>query len=72
MSVWTVLWLLWAAGFVAIEGVALVNDARDDTLSEHLRRWFRTDTHLGRSVWVATTGVFFGWFIVHIAVAGSM
>lgn len=64
---WTTLWLLWIAAFVAIEGRAVLNDERDDTLSEHFRRWFRTDTHRGRTVWLAVSGLFFAWFLVHIA-----
>lgn len=71
MSTWTLLWLLWGAAFAAIEGVAVLNDKRDDTLSEHFRRWFHTDTHRGRTVWMVVSGLFFAWFTVHIAVAGS-
>jgi hypothetical protein len=71
VSIWSALWIAWGLCFAGIEGVALANDARGDTLSEHLRRWFRTDTHLGRSLWVTASGIFFGWFVVHIAVAGS-
>ena len=67
MSVWTILWLLWGAAFAVIEGVALGNDTRGDTLSEHLRLWFRTDTHRGRTVWLITSGALFAVFIVHIA-----
>ena len=75
MNLWSALWIAWGACFAVIEGAALVQDRRGPdgaTLSEHLRRWFRTDTHLGRSAWVGLSGVFLGWFIVHIAVAGSM
>lgn len=68
---WTELWLLWVAAFAVIEGVAIFNDQRGDTLSEHFRRWFNTDTHWGRSVWIVASGVFFAWFVVHIAVAGA-
>lgn len=64
---WTILWVLWIAGFFAIEIPAIRNDKRDDTLSEHFRRWFRTDTHRGRTAWLVTSGVFFGWFLIHIA-----
>ena len=70
MSVWTILWLVWGAMFAAIEGAALVNDKpghEGATLSEHLRLWFRTDTHLGRTAWIITSGVFFAWFAIHIA-----
>lgn len=67
----TTLWILWGLAFAVIEGVAIRNDAKGDTLSEHFRRWFSTDTHRGRSAWIVTSGVFFAWFVVHIAVAGS-
>lgn len=72
MSIWTLLWLAWGAMFAVIEGAALVNDKRGDTLSEHFRLWFRTDTKRGRTVWVVVSGVFFAWFAVHIAVPGSI
>lgn len=68
---WTILWLLWGAAFAGIEGVAVLNDKRDDTLSEHLRLWFRTDTKRGRTAWLVASGMFFAWFVTHIAVAGS-
>ena len=72
MTVWTWLWVAWAAAFAVIEGVAITNDAKDDTLSEHLREWFRTDRKLGRTVWLCVCGCFAAWFITHIAVAGSI
>lgn len=67
----TTLWVLWGLAFAVIEGVAIRNDAKGDTLSEHFRLWFRTDTRHGRTAWIVTSGVFFAWFAVHIAVAGS-
>lgn len=72
MSVWTILWILWGVMFAAIEGVAIRNDARGDTLSEHLRLWFSTHDKRGRSVWLVVSGVFLAWFVTHIAVAGSI
>lgn len=72
MTIWTVLWLLWGAAFVGIEGVAVLNDKREDTLSEHFRKWFRTDSHKGRTVWLVVSGLFFAWFTTHIAVEGSV
>lgn len=66
MSVWTILWLLWVAAFAVIEGVAVVNDKRGDTLSEHFRLWFRTDTRVGRTIWLGVSGLFFAWFVAHI------
>jgi len=66
--IWTVLWVAWVLGFFAIEIPALRNDIKGDTLSEHLRRWFRVDTHLGRTVWLVASALFFvAWFIPHIA-----
>ena len=40
MSGWTWLWVAWIAAFGVIEGVALFNAAKDDTLSEHVWKWF--------------------------------
>ena len=70
MSAWTVAWILWGVAFAVIEGRAVTNDKRDDTLSEHLRLWFRTDTRLGRTVWLIVSGAFLAWFLLHIAWAG--
>ena len=72
MTVWTWLWLAWAGMFALVEGAAIVNDVKDDTLSEHFRRWFRTDVKLGRTVWLVASGCFAAWFVTHIAVAGSI
>ena len=72
MSYWTWMWIAWGAAFALIEGTALFNDKADDTLSEHIRLWFRTDTKIGRSIWVSMSGVLMAWFVVHIAVANSI
>ena len=40
MDVYTALWVLWLATFVVIEGFALANKKRGDTLSEHVWKWF--------------------------------
>lgn len=71
-DLFTLLWVLWGVAFAVIEGVAIFNDRRDDTLSEHLREWFRTDRKRGRTAWLAVSGAFFAWFVTHIAVAGSI
>lgn len=70
MDVWAWLWIGWIAAFGVIETVALRRDAKGDTLSEHFRLWFHTDTKRGRTAWVIVSGVFFGWFLVHIAGTG--
>ena len=64
--IWTLLWMAWIAMFGLIETVALANDSKGDTLSEHFRRWFRVDTHYGRTAWLVVSGVFFAWFTAHI------
>lgn len=64
---YTVLWIIWIVMFVCIEAVAIMNDVHADTLSAHLKRWFSVDTHVGRTVWLIVSGVFFAWFTVHIA-----
>jgi hypothetical protein len=72
MSLYTYLWVLWGALFALIEGAALINDKRGDTLSEHFRLWFRTDTRKGRTAWLVVSGLFLTWFTTHIAVEGSI
>lgn len=40
MSPWTLSWVVWLAAFGVIEGLALARKRPDDTLSEHVWRWF--------------------------------
>jgi hypothetical protein len=40
VSGYTIAWLAWLGAFVVIEGRALTNKASEDTLSEHVWRWF--------------------------------
>lgn len=39
MTGWTLLWLGWLTAFLIIEGFALANTERGDTLSETVWRW---------------------------------
>lgn len=39
MSLFTWLWIGWGLAFVAVEGIALFNSKRGDTLSEHAWAW---------------------------------
>jgi hypothetical protein len=39
VSGFTWLWIAWGLAFVVIEGVALFNSSRGDTLSEHVWAW---------------------------------
>lgn len=36
---YTLAWVIWLAMFGAIEGSALLNKKRGDTLTEHVRKW---------------------------------
>jgi hypothetical protein len=59
-------WLAWIAGFVVLEGKALLNEKRGDTLSEHVWHWFsikHDGTHkvLRRSA----LGAGLGWLVLH-------
>lgn len=40
MDVWAWLWIGWIVAFVVIEGLALKDRDRGDTLSEHVWEWF--------------------------------
>lgn len=62
----TVTWIAWILSFVVVEGIALVRDQKDDTLSEHFQKWFRTDTNIGRTVFMVIWGLFAMWFGAHI------
>lgn len=66
MDVWDWLWIDFGLAFLIIEGVALFNDVPRDTLSAHIRKWLRTDTKLGRTIFLVAFGGFVCWFAVHI------
>lgn len=70
MSLFTILWIGWIAGFFLIEGAALAKDDEAGTLSDHFRLWFDTKAKPGRMVWMVVSGIFFAWFTLHIAMPG--
>jgi len=43
MSGWAWVWLVWMSVFAVVEGMALANKSKDDTLSEHVWKWFHVD-----------------------------
>jgi hypothetical protein len=48
---WPYIWIAWTVAFAAAEGIALANRRDGDTLSENIRRLFRTRTSkAGRAV----------------------
>lgn len=44
---YTMAWVLWLALFAVIEGMALVNSRKGDTLSEHVWAWFGIGSRYG-------------------------
>ena len=71
MTGWTVGWILWLGMFVAIEGAALFNKDRGDTLSEHVWHWFSIKGKprgykLRRLAFLA----FWAWLTVHFFTGG--
>ncbi len=61
-------WYLWWVLFVILEGLALFNREDGDTLSEHIRKWFRVkDPRPTAFTWVMRSilMVTLLWFITH-------
>lgn len=75
MSVWTWLWLGWAFYFGLVEGMALFNSTKGDTLSEHVWAFLGFSegvrsptgwTRLRRFLVLA----FMAWLSVHLLTGG--
>lgn len=66
------LWIMWMGGFFAIEIPAILNNKRDDTLSEHFRIWFHIKSKRGLLVWIFVFGPAAIWFAIHIASPGKI
>ena len=69
MSGWTIAWLLWLAMFAVIEGAALFRKGKDDTLSEHIWKWFKIRESRQWNWRRAVLAGFLVWLLVHM-VAG--
>ena len=63
---YTLLWIGWILAFVIIEGVALHNDMPGDTLSEHIRKYFRVDVKIGRTIFLIIWVGFAAWMVAHV------
>ncbi|MEX1655529.1 hypothetical protein ABZ960_20470 [Streptomyces pseudovenezuelae] len=75
MTVWSWLWVGWLGAFVAIEGKALFNKTKGDTLSEHVWKWFATArVDHDPTGWVRlrrfTLLAFMAWLSVHFLTGG--
>lgn len=71
MDGFTIAWLLWGLAFLVIEGVALFNAKRDDTLSEHVWRWFSIRKR--SKGWQArrfALVAFLAWLVLHFLTGG--
>lgn len=70
MTTFTWLWIIWLAWFVVVEGAAIINKDRGDTLSEHVWRWFRIHDKPRQWTWrrIVLAG-FLAWLLIHM-VAG--
>lgn len=69
---YTALWVIWIALFGAIEGAALVDKRKGDTLTEHVRKWFS----IGKKSkgWRARRFVllsFLAWLVAHFLSSDS-
>jgi hypothetical protein len=70
MSFWTLAWIFWLLFFAAIEGAALLRKGPDDTLSEHVWKWFQIRNKPRAWTWRrAVLAAFLVWLLVHM-VAG--
>ncbi|WP_328491296.1 hypothetical protein [Streptomyces zaomyceticus] len=64
---WPAIWIAWSLIFAVAEGIALANRRDEDTLSENVRRLFRTRTSkAGRAVFAVGWFGFSAWFAIHI------
>lgn len=70
MTWYTWAWIFWLAFFAVIEGIALADKDRGDTLSEHIWKWFRIRDKPRQWTWRrAVLAIFLCWLLVHM-VAG--
>jgi hypothetical protein len=70
VNIWTWLWIIWIAFFAVIEGFALARKDRNDTLSEHIWKWFQIKDKPQQWTWRrAVLAGFLAWLLIHM-VAG--
>ncbi|GLZ81396.1 hypothetical protein Afil01_62030 [Actinorhabdospora filicis] len=77
MDFWEIVWLAWFGIFGVLEGVALARKEKNDTLSEHIWKWFAIGTPGDRprkSGWVQLrrVGLVAGlaWLCLHFLTGG--
>lgn len=70
MSLYTLAWVIWAAAFLVIEGIALADRRLGDTLSEHVWKVFKVrDRRPTAATWAVRVPlyVFLVWLSGHLA-----
>lgn len=71
-TAYTVLWLVWLAMFIAIEGQAFLYRVQGGTLSEHVWAWFSIK---GKGAWWRARRfvllAFLAWLTVHFLTGGA-
>lgn len=76
MTLFSWLWIGWIVAFLVIEGFAIINKKRGDTLSEHVWSWFqlkgRKDDKKPWQVLLRLGFLFFWvWLTFHFLSGGS-
>ena len=79
MDFWTWAWLAWLALFAGLEGAALARKAPNDTLSEHVWKWFGVGRPGNRpkfTGWVQARRflllAFLAWMLAHFLTGGAV
>lgn len=66
MDGYTIAWLVWITAFLGIEGAALLDKSKGDTLSEHVWKWFRiSDKPKGWNIRRLALLGGTGWLMLH-------
>lgn len=71
MTVYTWAWIFWLALFAVIEGAAIIDRDRGDTLSEHVWAWFGVrGKPKGYKARRFVLLAFLAWLVVHLITGG--
>lgn len=72
MDGFTIAWIVWIGAFLAIEGAALFNSRKGDTLSEHAWLWFAVKDKRARfgQARRAVLGMGLAWLALHFLTGG--
>lgn len=73
-DVYTWLWIGWIALFGVIEGAALINKDKGDTLSEHIWKWFsvKEESSPKKTLRMVSLGGFLTWLVIHFLTGGKI